>query len=134
MTRGRTSALPVALAAVLAAVPAPATTAVVPLAGGALAAIVLTAAPGCSKKIPRHGELRGRVLPASPGQAVTEEDVRLTAGVVDMAIGGLGIERREVNPLPGGRIRIILPESQAGRVPDVRKLLADPKLRVALDE
>ena len=96
----------------------------------AACAAAVAAAPGCSKKIPRQGEIRARVLPSSPGTAVTDEDVRIAAGVVDMAIGELGIQRREVNPLPGGRIRIVLPESQAARVPDVLKRLEDPKLRV----
>ena len=93
----------------------------------------LAAAAACAKPIPRQGELRARVLPAAPGKAVTEDDVRIAAGVVDMAIGEMGIQRREVNPLPGGRIRIVLPESQAARVPDVRKRLGDPKLRVEVE-
>jgi hypothetical protein len=93
----------------------------------------LAALPACSKPGPPKAELRVKVLPAEGASVATEEDTRIAAGVLDLAIGELGIQRREVLPLPNGYVRVVLPESQRARLPDVRKRLEDPKLRVTVE-
>ncbi len=104
------------------------------LAGPALVvALAVGSAAGCSGGSSMEGELYATVVAEGGGAAVSEEDVRARALVVDMALGELGIERRSVLPLPGGRLRIVIPESQVARLPDVRKRLEDPKLRVRVD-
>lgn len=108
---------------------------------GRAAAVVLAAllavAPGCGDgggKRRLAGELRAVVLPTSEGGTVTESDIRTAAGVIDLAIGEMGIARREVVPMADGHLRIVLPESVAARIPEVRKRLADPKLRVRVED
>jgi len=102
-------------------------------AAPALAALAAVAAlPACAKQMPRT-ELRLRVVPADGAAVASEEDTRITAGVIDLVIGELGIKRREVLPLPKGFVRVVLPESQKARMPDVRKRLEDPKLRVKIE-
>ena len=98
-------------------------------------AVALLGAGACSqKKIPRRGEIRAVVVPSAPGAVVGDSEMRTVAASVDLAIGALGIERREVQPMPGGVLRIVLPESQAARVPEVLERLADPKLRVRVTD
>lgn len=77
-----------------------------------------------------QGQLRATVVPAAAGAPATDAEVRAAADRVDAALAGIGIARRDVSPLPGGQIRIVIPESQAARLPEIRTLLADPKYRV----
>lgn len=103
----------------------------------AIAAILACAAslPGCSKPAPRpKAELICRVVPGEGGRPIGEMDIRNTTGIIDLELGRLGFERREVMPMADGRIRIVLPESQIARMDEVRALLAEPRLRVTILE
>lgn len=80
-----------------------------------------------------QGQLRGTVLPKEPGGQVTEADVRAIADYVSAALAEMGFTRRDVSPLPNSQIRIIIAESQAARIPEIRKRLEDPKYRVKLE-
>jgi hypothetical protein len=95
----------------------------------ALAALLLAAS--CSRPIVAKAELRADVIPR--GEKVTEMEIRTAAGVVDLALREMGFERREVVPMADGRLRIVLPESAAGRMPEVRKRLEDPRLGIRLN-
>lgn len=103
----------------------------------ALAVVVSSAAAlvGCTKPPPRpKAELICRVVPGDGGRPIGEMDIRNTTGIIDLELGRLGFERREVMPMADGRIRIVLPESQIARMDEVRALLAEPRLRVTILE
>lgn len=105
------------------------------LAAFAVVATGFAALPACSKPAPRpKAELICRVVPDEGGRPIGEMDIRNTTGLIDLELGRLGFERREVMPMADGRIRIVLPESQIARMGEVRSLLADPRLRVTILE
>lgn len=102
--------------------------AVLAVAAALIALVVATRSPP-----PEKTELRLRVLPRDGTAAVTETDTRNAVAEVDITIGELGIERREVSPLGIGVIRVVLPDNVRARMPEIRKRLADPRLRLSLE-
>jgi hypothetical protein len=97
-----------------------------------LAAVAFIGA--CSRTTPPKSDLLVRVVAGPGGGTIDEMDIRTTAGILDIELGRIGFERRQVMPTADGRIRIVLPESQASRMPEVRALLAEPRLRVQIVE
>lgn len=104
----------------------------------ATVAIVATAAATCllaacgGPKRPR-AELTAIVPPPAEGAAVLERDIRTAAGSIELILRDLAIERAEVLPTMDGRVRVVLPESQAARVADVRKRIEDSNLGVRIE-
>lgn len=98
----------------------------------ALSLALLVALVSCSRPKPAKAELWAEVVPR--GAKVTEMEIRTAAGVVDLALGEMGFERREVIPMADGRLRVVLPEAATPRMPEVRKRLEDPKLGVRVVE
>ena len=92
----------------------------------ALAAVVL---PACAETAAPPDEIRVRVIPRG-GTAADERTIRTAAGVVDLALGEMGLADCEVTPHADGHLRIVLPVSQAHRTEDVLARLRNPKLGV----
>lgn len=97
----------------------------------AAAALALLAV-ACSPAPPR-AEIRATLLPSRDGGSVSDDDLRHTVTEVHVILGEMGFERREVAPLPGGRLRVVLPDVAIPRIPEVRERLADPALRLRVE-
>ncbi len=63
---------------------------------------------------------------AADGTALSADDLRAAATKVDVCVGALGFERRDVSPIPPKTLRIVIAERLVGRIPDIRSALADP--------
>lgn len=97
------------------------------LVAGLAAVLLLLAA--CGQPAAPKAEVRVRVVPRN-GSVASQSEIRDAAAILDLALGGMNFERRSVLPMADGTVRIVLPESQASRVPEVLERLKDPKLGV----
>ena len=87
----------------------------------ALCLVLPLAATACSPPT-QKAELVYDVLPAEGVEPASE--AKSVARRVDRVLRGAGFDRFEARPLGAAQLRIVLPETQAGRLDEVRELLA----------
>lgn len=87
---------------------------------------------GCGGPEPPKPEIYARVV-ARDGATPTDMDVQIAAGLLDLELGRMGFDRRSVTPTADRRVRIVLPDGQAARVPEVIQRLGDPRFGVEVE-
>jgi len=88
------------------------------------AALVAVLLAGCAPEVTAT-EVVYRVR-SLDGAAPTEADMTAARGRLEVRLLGAGYERNDVSIMGPDRVRVVLPENVAAKMPEIRALLEDP--------